>query len=97
MLVLLVQVQLQSCCCGSLVYVEGLLLKSARPPQLKACVACARAQVPSSGMQSAHCPVGWLQPCLRGKVLCREKYVAATLLLVNLVWEPINSGLFPRS
>ena len=28
MLVLLVQVQLQSCCCGSLVYVEGQLLKS---------------------------------------------------------------------
>ena len=44
-------------------------------------------------LQSAHCPVGWLQPCLCGKVLCREKCVAATLLLVNLVWEPINSGL----
>ena len=35
-------------------------------------------------LQSAHCPVGWLQPCLCGKVLCREKCVAATLLLVNL-------------
>ena len=79
MLVLLVQVQLQSCCCGSLVYVEGQLLKSARPPQLKACVACARAQVPSSGIGlaavcslssglAAALPV-W-QSFLQGKVCC---------------------------
>ena len=31
--------------------------------------------------------------CIILGVLCREKCVAATLLLANLVWEPINSGL----
>ena len=58
-------------------WVKTRLEKSARPPAPVEGM-CGLSLGPSafggSGwLQSAHCPAGWLQPSLYGKILCREK------------------------